>query len=97
MSQHPSPSASGNYLGALPSLFIPPSILASAEELARKAAELNGVVEPQTAICLAKLIEAADAPLTQVWDSTEQWGAGSTEPAAEPALPAWFAEEIGAI
>ncbi|MFG0528978.1 hypothetical protein ACF8FB_01320 [Pseudomonas sp. yb_2] len=71
MSQHPSSSTGGNYWGAPPSLFIPPSILASAEELARKAAELNGLIAPQTASCLAKLIEVADASLTQVWDATK--------------------------
>ncbi|MGJ7547622.1 hypothetical protein [Pseudomonas alloputida] len=71
MKQHPSPSTTGIYCGATTSMFISPSILASAEELARKAAELNGLIAPQTATRLAQLIEAADAPLTQVWDATE--------------------------
>ncbi|NIF29468.1 hypothetical protein F3J44_24265 [Pantoea sp. Tr-811] len=71
MKQHPSPSTTGIYCGATTSMFISPSILASAEELARKAAELNGLIAPQTATHLAQLIEAADGPLTQVWDATE--------------------------
>ncbi len=86
MSQHPSPNTSGNYGGIPPSLIIPPSILASAEKLARKAAELNGLIAPQTASCLAKLIDAAAAPLTQAWVSTEHWGVGSRDSSADPAI-----------
>lgn len=53
MNQHPSPSTSGDYGGVPLSLIIPPSILASAEELARKAAELDGLIVPHTASCVA--------------------------------------------
>ncbi|MGO3987232.1 hypothetical protein ABI582_23010 [Pseudomonas sp. SAS7] len=85
MKQHPSPSTTGNYWGATTSMFISPSILATAEELARKAAELNGLIAPQTATHLAQLIEAADAPLTQVWDATEH-GSDQNNLRPDPAI-----------
>lgn len=74
MKQHLPPSTTGNYFGTTTSMFMPPSIVASADELASKAAELNGLIAPQTANCLAKLVEAADAPLTQAWDASEHNG-----------------------
>ncbi|PVZ42571.1 hypothetical protein [Pseudomonas sp. CC120222-01a] len=86
MSQHSSPSTGGNYWGASPSLFIPPYILARAEKLASKAAELKGLIAPQPARCLAKLFEAADAPLTQVWGSTEQRGSAPQDTLADSAI-----------
>lgn len=86
MTQHPFPSTTGNYRIATTSLSIPPSILANAEELGRKAAELNGLIAPQTSNRLAQLIEAADAPLTQVWDATEHIGSEPKNVRPDPAI-----------
>lgn len=44
MKQSPPTITTDSCPGATTSMFIPPSILVSAEELARKAAELNGLV-----------------------------------------------------
>lgn len=86
MKQPPPPITTGNYTGATTSMFITPSILASAEELARKAAELKGLIAPQTASGLARFLEAVDAPLIHGWASTERWGADSMDATVDPAI-----------
>lgn len=86
MKQPPSPSTIGNYTRTRTSLFIPPSILASAAELARKASQLNGLIAPQTATRLAQLLEVGDTPLTQVWDATENKGCDQKNLRLDPAI-----------